>query len=152
MKVTPASSAAWITRMPCSSDGRSWRERCIPPNPTEETAGAPGPSGRLCKAQLFGQAGPVLERDGPVILERREHRQDLSARALDPAIAQLTDHSGESLVVRRGIEIALLPSGVQAPELFSYPSRGNGFERSALGVRHHGLLRLAFGRPAPGRR
>src|SRR5262245_18470876 len=126
MNVSPASSAAWITRMPCSSDGRSWRDRCIPPNPTAETAAAPGPIGRLCKAQLFGQSGPVLEPDGPVIIERREHRQDLCSRALDPAIAQLTDHTGESLVVGRGIELAFLPRGVQALELLSYPSRGNG--------------------------
>src|SRR6266545_134833 len=136
MKVTPASSAAWITRMPCSSDGRSWRERCIPPNPIAETGGASGPSGRSDKAQLFGESSPVSHRNGSVVLERRERRKDLRPRAFDPAVAQLADHAGEALVVVRRIELATLPGSIQAPELFGHTGRGNRFERSALRVRH----------------
>src|SRR5580765_5643174 len=121
-----------MTRMAWASGGRSWSERCIPPNPIEETAGAPAPSDRSSKAELFREAAPVGEGDGPVVLERREGGENLRAGTLNPAVAQLADHAGEALVISRGVHLAVLEHDAQMPQLFRDPRGGYGLERPAL--------------------
>src|SRR5512146_2048925 len=121
-----------MTRTAWASDGRSCRDRCIPPNPMAETAGAPGPRGRSSKAELFREAGPVGYGDGSVVLQRREGGEDLRPRALDAPVPQLADHAGEALVVPGGVHLAALEHGTQVPELFRDTRRGDGLERPLL--------------------
>src|SRR5215210_2124283 len=98
MKVTPASSAAWMTRIPWSSGGRSWIERCIPPYPTAGTRGAPGPrlrrgimagSNESSEAELLCEPVPVAGRNDAFVHEGGERSKNVRAAAVDAAVAQL---------------------------------------------------------------
>src|SRR5713101_4149937 len=121
-----------MTRMAWASGGRSWSERCIPPKPIAETAGAPAPSDRSSKAELCGEAGSVGDGDGPVVLEWREGGEDLRAGTLNPAVAQLADHAGEALVISRGVHLAVLEHDTQVLQLLRDPRGSHGLERPAL--------------------
>src|SRR6266849_139255 len=115
-----------MTRMAWASGGRSRSERGIPPKPIAGTAEAPAPSDLSSKDELFGEAGPVRDGDGPVVLEWREGGENLRAGTLNPAVAQLADHAGEALVISRGVHLAVLEHDAQVPQLLRDPRGSHG--------------------------
>src|SRR5690349_24600292 len=98
MKFTPASSAAWIVRIDCSSAGRLESDIGIPPSPIGNTSASPSlrvvviweayPVSRSSErapaaavaagdvARLLGALGPrgVRDRLGALAQQRLEHR------------------------------------------------------------------------------
>src|SRR3990170_6002241 len=81
----PASSAAWTTRTAAaSSSGRSWIESGMPPKPTAETAGAPGPRARCCTAGyvLLAGSSPASPHDVRDVSTCQRGRAAVSSHAM----------------------------------------------------------------------